>query len=126
MSTNLHNNINAYTLNVRPLFADKNTQEVFVKTTYGTVFTEGKIGKRVTEWWTKAKDLNVCTTRMRKMAASTLHHTDNRDKRAAHRLMTHKSSTVEKYYMIDKLNKVAERGAMVLRKNLEPDTVATP
>ena len=127
MSTNLHTNINAYTLNARPLFADKNTQEVFIKSTDGTAFKEGKIGKRVTEWWAKAKDLNVCSTRMRKMAASTLHHTDNRDKRAVYRLMTHKPSTAEKYYMIDKLNKAVERGAMALWKNLNlSDTVATP
>ena len=64
---------------------------------------------------------------MRKMAASTLHHTDNTDKRAVHQLMTHKASTAEKYYMVDRLNEAAERGAMVLRKNLNlKDKVATP
>ena len=61
------------------------------------------------------------------MAASTLHHTDDTDKRAVYRLMTHKPSTAEKYYMVDRLNEAAERGAMVLRKNLNlSDTVATP
>ena len=127
MSTNLHTNVNAYVKNVRPLFADRNTREVFVKSTDGTAFKEGKIGKRVTEWWAKAKDINVSSTKMRKMAASTLHHTDDTDKRAVHRLMTHKASTAEKYYMVDRLNEAAEREAMVLRKNLNlKDTVATP
>lgn len=127
MSINLHSNINAYILNVRPLFAENNTQEVFVKSTDGTAFKEGKIGKRVTEWWAKAKDIKVSSTKMRKMAASTLHHTEDTDKKAVHRLMTHKPSTAEKYYMIDKLNEAAERGAMVLRKNLNlSDTVAIP
>ena len=49
LSTNLHTNINAYIKNVRPFFADHNTQEVFVKSTDGTAFKEGKTGKRVTE-----------------------------------------------------------------------------
>ena len=61
------------------------------------------------------------------MAASTLHGTDEVDKRAVHKLMTHRASTAEKYYMIDNLNEAAERGAMVLRKNLGiGDTIATP
>ena len=62
----------------------------------------------------------------RKMAALTLHHTDDIDKRAVHHLMTHKPSTAEKYYMIDNLNEAAERDALVLRKNLNiTDTMET-
>ena len=126
MSTNLYTNIKAYILNVRPSFANPNTHTVFVKANSGTAFKEGKIGKRVTEWWVKAKNLRV-STKMRKMAASTLHHTEETNKRAVHRLMTHKPSTAEKYYMIDNLNEAAERGALVLRKNLNlTDTVETP
>lgn len=52
------------------------------------------------------------------MAASTLYDADETDKRAVHKLMTQRVSTAEKYYMIDNLNVQAERGAMVLRRNL--------
>lgn len=127
MSNNLYSNIRVYIAHVRPLFADQSAQEVFVKTKSGTAFKEGKSGKRVTEWWLKAKSLRLSTTKMRKMASSTLHHADDTDKRAVHRLMTHKPSTAEKYYMIDNLNEAAERGAFVLRKNLNiADTMETP
>lgn len=75
---------------------------------------------------TKGTNLNVFSTKMHKVAASTPHHTDEMDKRAAHRLMIHKPSTAEKYYISDKLNEASEKGSMVLGKNLIlSDTVAT-
>ena len=52
------------------------------------------------------------------MAASTLHETEDTDKRAVHVLMTHSAATAERHYMIDNLNEAAARGAMVLRRNL--------
>ena len=66
LSTNLHTNINAYIKNVRPLFADRNTQEVFVKSTDGTAFKEGKTGKRVTEWGQKPKTYTFPAQKCRK------------------------------------------------------------
>ena len=122
----LYRSIKDYITHVRPMFAAKDVDNVFVKCS-GKGFKDGKIGRRVTEWWQKAKDVHVSSTRMRKMAASTLHRTEDRDKRAVHVLMTHSAATAEKHYMIDNLNEAAERGAMVLRKNLNlTDTIETP
>ena len=127
MSSQLYSNIKTYIANVRPSFAAEDAETVFVKCYDGKSFKEGKIGRRVTEWWNKSKNMKVSATDLRKMAASTLHTTSDTDKRAVHSLMTHKASTAEKYYMIDNLHQAAERGAMVLRRNLNlSDTIKTP
>lgn len=126
MCNSLYRSIKDYITHVRPVFAAEDVDNVFVKCS-GKGFQDGKIGRRVTEWWQKAKDVHVSSTRMRKMAASTLHRTEDTDKRAVHVLMTHSAATAEKHYMIDNLNEAAERGAMVLRKNLNlTDTLETP
>ena len=46
---------------------------------------------------------------MLKMAASTLHRTEDTDKRAVHVLMTHSAATPEKHYMIDNLKNIGEK-----------------
>lgn len=126
MCNSLYRNIKANITHVRPLFAAEDVDNVFVKCS-GKGFQDGKIGRQVTEWWQKAKDVQVCSTRMRKMAAPTLHRTENTDKHAVHVLMTHSAATAEKHYMIGNLNEAAERGTMVLRKNLNlTDTIETP
>lgn len=126
MCNSLYNNIKAYITHVRPLFPAEDVDNVFVKCS-GKGFQDGKIGRRVTEWWQNAKNVQVCSTRMRKMAASTLHRTEDTDKCAVHILMTHSAATAKKHYMIDNLNEAAERGAMVLRRNLNlTDTIETP
>ncbi|KAJ7386031.1 hypothetical protein OS493_012364 [Desmophyllum pertusum] len=126
MSNNLYSNVKTYVSNVRPLFVAKNEKALFIKKD-GKPFQAGTIGRRVTDWWEKAKQLKVNSTKVRKMAASTLHHAQDADKRAVHNLMTHRASTAEQYYMIDNINEVAERGAMVLRKNLNlPPSIETP
>jgi len=82
-----------YVKHLRPLFAKKKAKELFV-TRSGYEF-DGPIGKRVTDWWRKARGKKVTTTALRKMTASTLHDAATVDKRKVHKHMCHKESTAD-------------------------------
>ena len=125
MSENLKSNLDMYLHHVRPFFAAKNEEAIFVKKN-GIGITPGRGGQSVTSWWRKATGKHFTSTGLRKMAASTLHHTDPAQKRSVHRLMCHTSKTAESYYMIQNLSEVAAHGHEVLAKNLKlKETVKT-
>ena len=87
LSKNLKSNLDVYVQKVRPLFAKKDEEALFV-TDSGMAFNPGTIGKRITEWRRKATGKeNVTSTRLRKMHALQLSQTDPAAKASAHRLM---------------------------------------
>ena len=123
---NLKSNLETYIKNVRPAFAAEDEEAIFVNTK-GVAFSDGTIGKRITEWWRKATGKSgINSTRISKMHASTLHKASTVDKRSAHRLMCHSSRTAENYYMIHDLGDVTVHGHTLLSQNIGlKDTITT-
>ena len=126
LSKNLKSNLDVYVQKVRPLFAKKDEEALFV-TDSGTAFNPGTIGKRIMEWWRKATGKeNVTSTRLRKMHASQLSQADPAAKASAHRLMCHSTKTAETYYMMQNLGDMAAKGHEVLTSNIGlKDTLPT-
>ena len=84
------------------------------------------IGKRITAFWFKAKQIKLSSTDVRKIASSATYDMDVVEKRAIHEHMAHKEETADHYYNIGHITKKSARGHQLLKKSLGLDSsVAT-
>ena len=120
MTDELYSKIHTYVKNIRPHIAQKDEDNLFV-TQAGVAFPDGTIGKRVVEWWQKAKGRRINSTQIRKMAASTLHEANSVEKRKVHKHMCHSEATADWYYMTGERTRQALESHTILRKNLGLD-----
>lgn len=117
MKKALHEKIATYVKHVRTHFAVEKENTLFI-TCAGLSFQDGTIGRRISDWWRKAKGKKYTSTALRKMTVSTLHDADPIDKRKVHSHMCHKQSTAEKYYMTGARTRVALESHDIIRKRL--------
>ena len=80
MSENLKSNLDMYIHHVRPSFAAKDEEAIFVKRN-GIGITPGRSGQSITSSWKKATGKHFTSTGLHKMAASMLHYTDTAQKK---------------------------------------------
>ena len=64
MTPELHEKLALYIKHIRPLIAKENQEQLFV-TQDGVAFPDGTIGKRIAQWWTKAKGKRITSTKLR-------------------------------------------------------------
>ena len=94
--------------------------------TEGKPFDQSNIGKRITAFWFKAKQIKLSSTDVRKIASSTTYDMDVVEKRVIHEHMAHKEETADHYYNIGYITKKSARGHQLLKKSLGLDSsVAT-
>ena len=94
--------------------------------TEGKPFDQSNIGKRITAFWFKAKQIKLSSTDVRKIASSATYDMDVVEKRAIHEHMAHKEETADHYYNIGHITKKSARGHQLLKKSLGLDSsVAT-
>ena len=117
MKKALHEKIATYVKHVRTHFAVEKENTLFI-TCAGLSFQDGTIGRRISDWWRKAKGKKYTSTALRKMTVSTLHDADPIDKRKVHSHMCHKQSTADKYYMTGARTRVALESHDIIRKRL--------
>ena len=125
ISENLMTNLEAYIKNVRPEFANEDEDHIFV-TREGVAFNAGTIGRRITSWWQKATGQNISATQVRKMGSTETMDLPVEEQVCVQAVMTHRRTTAEAYYQINKKTVQAVRGAEALKKKLKTgDSVAT-
>lgn len=118
-------NMCTYVEHVLDVCADDSEDALFL-TVEGQPFDQSNIGKRVTYFWFKAKQIKLSSTDVRKIASSATHDMDIVEKRAIHEHMAHKEETADHYYNIGHITKKSARGHQLLKKSLGLDTsVAT-
>lgn len=115
MTDKLYSKIHTYVKNIRPHIAQKDEDNPFVMQA-GVAFPDGTIGKRVVEWWQKAKGRRINSTQIRKMAASTLHEANPVEKRKVHKHMCHSEATADQYYMMGERTRQALESHTIRRK----------
>ena len=94
--------------------------------TEGKPFDQKNIGKRITAFWFKVKQIKLSSTDFRKIASSATYDMDVVEKRAIHEHMAHKEETADHYYNIGHITKKSARGHQLLKKSLGLDSsVAT-
>ena len=125
MDAETHANMCTYVEHVRGVCADDSKDALFL-TVEGKPFDQSNIGKRVTAFWFKAKQIKLSSTDVRKIASSATYDMDVVEKRAIHEHMAHKEQTADHYYNIGHITKKSARGHQLLKKSLGLDTsVAT-
>lgn len=125
MDAETHANMCTYVEHVRGVCADDSEDALFL-TVEGKPFDQSNIGKRVTAFWFKAKQIKLSSTDVRKIASSATYGMDVVEKRAIHEHMAHKEETADHYYNIGHITKKSARGHQLLKKTLGLDTsVAT-
>jgi len=125
MDAETHANMCTYVEHVRGVCADDSEDALFL-TVEGKPFDQSNIGKRVTAFWFKAKQIKLSSTDVRKIASSATYDMDVVEKRAIHEHMAHKEETADHYYNIGHITKKSARGHQLLKKSLGLDTsVAT-
>ena len=125
MDAETHANMCTYVEHVRGVCADDSEDALFL-TVEGKPFDQSNIGKRVTAFWFKAKQIKLSSTDVRKIASSATYDMDVVEKRAIHEHMAHKEQTADHYYNIGHITKKSARGHQLLKKSLGLDTsVAT-
>lgn len=92
----------------------------------GKPFHQSNIGKRITAFWFKAKQIKLSSTDVRKIASSATFEMSVVEKRAIHEHMAHREETADHYYNIGHITKKSSRGHQLLKQSLGLDTsVAT-
>ena len=125
MDAETHANMCTYVEHVRDVCAD-DSQDALLVTVEGKPFDQSNIGKRVTAFWFKAKQIKLLSTDVRKIASSATYDMDVIEKRAIHKHMAHKEETADHYYNIGHITKKSAQGHQLLKKSLGLDTsVAT-
>lgn len=125
ISLNLMTNIQAYVENMRPHYAAKDVDHLFV-TREGVAFTNASIGKRITSWWKKATGQKITATQVRKMGSSETMDLPIEEQACVQTVMTHRRRTAEEHYQLTKKTRQAVRGAEALQKQLKTaDSIAT-
>ena len=81
----------------------------------GKPFDQSNIGKRVTAFWFKAKQIKLSSTDVRKIASSATYGLHVVEKRAIHEHMAHKEATADHYYNIGHITKKSVRGHQLLK-----------
>ena len=87
----------------------------------GKAFDQSNIGKRITAFWFKAKQIKLSSTDVRKIASSATFDMDIVEKRAIHEHMAHKEVTADHYYNIGHITKKSSKGHQLLKKSLGLD-----
>lgn len=119
MSKALSKKMATYVQHVRTIF--NNPDDALFLTESGRQFEKGTIGRRIPEFWAKAKvrsDIRITATRMRKMAATTTVNNTDQDKRLVHQHMTHTEKTAERSYIRPDAATIAAAGHAVLKSNI--------
>ena len=125
MDAETHANVCTYVEHVRGVCADDKVEALFV-TVEGKAFDQSNIGKRVTAFWFKAKQIKLSSTDVRKIASLATFDMNVVEKKAIHEHMAHKEETADHYYNIGHITKKSSRGHQLLKKTLGLDTsVAT-
>ena len=126
MDAETYANVSTYIDHVRGVCANDNEEALFVTATDGKAFDQSNIGKRITAFWFKAKQIKLSSTDVRKIAASTTFDMNIVEKRAIHEHMGHREETADHYYNVGHITKKSSRGHQLLKKSLGLDTsVAT-
>ena len=116
-----------YVLKVRPQFADKEEDVLFVKVD-GQAFRAGTIGQRVTEYFNQAgicKDVHMTSTNIRKMVSDKAYEMSPTKKHLIHAHMKHQDRTADSNYVI-KLNADRASRAHALMSDIIHDSGASP
>lgn len=87
----------------------------------GKAFDQSNIGKRITAFWFKAKQIKLSSTDVRKIASSATFDMDIVEKRAIHEHMAHKEATSDHYYNIGHITKTSSKVHQLLKKTLGLD-----
>ena len=125
MDAETRTNVCTYVEHVCRVCADDKVEALFV-TVEGKAFHQSNIGKRVTAFWFKAKQIKLSSTDVRKIAYSATFHMNIVEKKAIHEHMAHKEETADDYYNIGHIRKKSSRGHQLLKKTPGLDTsVAT-
>ena len=97
-------NVCTYVEDVRGVCADDSVEALFV-TVEGKAFDESNIGKRVTAFWFKAKQIKLSSTDVRNIASSATFDMNVVEKRAVREHIAHKEETADHYYNIGHITK---------------------
>ena len=124
MDAETHANVCTYIDYVRGVCAEDNEEALFV-TLEGKAFDHSNIGKRITAFWFKAKQIKLSSTDVRKIASSATFEMNVVEKRAINEHMAHKEGTADHYYNIGHITKKSSRGHQLLKKTLNLDTSVT-
>ena len=125
MDAETHANMCTYVEHVRGVCADYSEDALFL-TMEGKPFDQSNIGKMITAFWFKAKQIKLSSTDARKIASSATYGMDVVEKRAIYEHMAHKEETADHYYNIGHITKKSARGHQLLKKSLGLDSsVAT-
>lgn len=118
-------NVCTYVEDVRGVCADDSVEALFV-TVEGKAFDESNIGKRVTAFWFKAKQIKLSSSDVRNITSSATFDMNVVEKRAVREHIAHKEETADHYYNIGHITKKSSRGHQPLMKTLGLNTsVAT-
>lgn len=117
MTDNAMSNLKAYVKYVRPHYAKKDVEEIFI-TRDGEAFLPGTIGKRISTWWKKATGREITSTQLRKVGSTETMDEDLETQKAVQAVMTHRRTTAEEHYQILKKTKQAVKGHAALSKKL--------
>lgn len=120
MDAETHANVTTYIEHVRNVCANDNEEALFI-TVEGKAFDQSNIGKRITAFWFKAKQIKLSSTDVRKIASSATFDMDIVQKRAIHEHMAHKEVTADHYYNIGHITKKSSKGHQLLKKSLGLD-----
>lgn len=88
ITDNTMSNLKAYVKYVRPHYAKKNVEEIFI-TRDSEAFPPGSIGKRISTWWKKATGRDITSTQLRKVGSSETIEEDLETQKAVQAVMTH-------------------------------------
>ena len=114
-------NVCTYVEDVRGVCADDSVEALFV-TVEGKAFDESNIGKRVTAFWFKAKQIKLSSTDVRNIASSATFDMNVVEKRTVHEDIAHKEEIADHYYNIGHITKKSSRGHQLMKKTLGLNT----
>lgn len=117
MSKNTFTNLKACDWQVRPHFATKEEEALFV-THKGNAFPSGSIGRKISAWWKRTTGQDITSTQLRKVGSTETMDEDLQTQIAVQTLMTHQRTTAEDHYQILNKTRQAVKGHAARAKKL--------
>ena len=119
MTVSLYNKLATFVTDVRSTL-DVESEKLFL-TQEGKEFSEGTIGRRITNFWKKTgvrPDINMTSTKVRQMGTNTTLKNSDQHKRLVHRHMTHCEPIANRFYFKPDTKTIAGKGHKILKDNI--------